>query len=393
MHHPFFSWMERIVRRRLLIAVPVLALAAAGAFAFRARMPVEVPVAAEERDIPIRVFGLGTIEAQVLTRVGFEVAGTLTEVLADHGDRVPAGAVLARINAATQEARVARAEAGLQNAEAQQQRVAAAHERAQLVVRQRQATAQRRRELASRGNAPAESAELAETDAATAQAELAVARADLDVARAALADARATLLSERTTLAKHTLTAPFDALVIARAREPGTALAPGEAVFTLVAPGSLWGLAYVDEGRAGRIREGQPAEVRLRSLPGEVFPATVVRLGLESDRVTEERRVYVRCTRCPPQPIVGEQIQVEIETGRIPAARLLPEAAVMGFDGATGWAWVVEDGVLRRRRIGFVARTLDARLVVDPALPAALGVVTRLSQGLQEGRAARVGGP
>ena len=381
------------VRRRLLIAVPVLAVAVAAVLAFRSRQPLEVPVAVEERDIPVRVFGLGTIEAQVLTRIGFEVAGTLTEVLVDHGDRVPAGAVLARINAATQEARVAKAAAGLQSAEAQQQRVAAAHERAQLVARQRQATAVRRRELASRGNAPAETAELAETDAATSQADLALARADLEVARAALADAEATLLSERTTLAKHTLTAPFDAVVIARLREPGTALAPGEAVFTLVAPGSLWGLAYVDEGRAGRIREGQPAEVRLRSLPGEVFPARVVRVGLESDRVTEERRIYVRCERCPEQPVIGEQIQVEVETGRLPAARLVPEAAVMGFDGAGGWAWVVEDGVLHRRRLGFVARTLDARLALDPAVPATTAVVTRLSPALQEGRAARVAAP
>lgn len=381
------------MRRRLLILLPLLGLLVAGAVVYRTRMPVEVPVAAEERDIPVRVFGLGTIEAQVLTRIGFEVAGTLAEVRVDHGDRVPAGTVLARLNPATQEARVAKAEAGLQSTEAQQQRVAASLERAQVLARQRQATAQRRRELASRGNAPMETAEIAETEAATAQADLAVARADMQVAQAALADARANLLAERTTLAKHTLTAPFDALVIARTREPGSALAPGEAVFTLVAPDTLWGLAYVDEGRAGGIREGQPADVRLRSLPGQVFPARVVRIGLESDRVTEERRIYVRCRQCPPQTIIGEQIQVEVETGRLPAARLVPEAAVMGFDGASGWAWVVEDGVLHRRRLRFVARTLDARLAVDPALPATTAVVTRLSTALQEGRAARIRAP
>jgi HlyD family secretion protein len=377
------------LRSWVLMLPAAAALLGGGAWFLRQR-PLEVALARAERDVPIRVFGLGTVEARVLSRVGFEVAGTLVAVEADHGDRVPAGAVLARLNPASQEARVARAEAGVENAEAQQLRAAAAHDRAQALARQRQATAQRRRELAARGNAPLETAEQAETEAVATQADLGVARADVAVARAALADARASLLAERTALAKHGLTAPFDALVVARQREPGAALAPGEAVFTLVEPGSLWGLAYVDEGRAGAIREGQPAEVRVRSLPGEAFPARVVRIGLESDRVTEERRVNLRCERCPAQPILGEQLTVEIETGRLPAARLVPEAMVEGFDGAAGRVWTVEDGVLARRDVRFLARTLDARLALDPAsLPEGAGVVVRAAAGMREGRAAR----
>lgn len=377
------------MRLRLAAAAAVLlASAGAGVWTLRNR-PVEVPVAAVERDVPVRVFGLGTIEARISTRVGFEVAGTLAELLADHGDRVAAGTVLARLNAAAQEARVAKAEAGLQNAEALQGRVAAALERATVIHGQKRMTAQRRRELAGRGTTSPEQAELAETEAAAAAADLAVAQADLEVARAQLADARAVLLAERTALAKHTLVAPFDALVTARLREVGAALAPGEAVFTLVAPDSLWALAHVDEGRAGGIAEGQPAEVRLRSLPGEAFPARVVRIGLESDRVTEERRVYVRCERCPARPVIGEQVTVEIETARLPAARLVPEAAVEGFDGATGRVWTIEGGRLRQRGMRFVARTLDARLVLDPGLPAEVAVVTRVPDGVAEGRAAR----
>lgn len=384
------------MRRRSWIAVGLGGVAVAlliGA-SLRSRVPIDLRVAQEERDVPIRVFGLGTIEAQVLTRIGFEVAGVLTEVLADHGDQVAAGAVLARLNPASQEARVAKAEAGMQSAEAQQERVAATHERAQLLARQRQSTAQRRRELARSGNAPMETAEQAETDAAVALADVAVASADVAVARAALADARANLLAERTTLAKHTLTAPFDGLVIARVREPGAALAPGEAVFTLIDPRSLWGLAHVDEGRAGAIREGQPAAVRMRSLPGEIFAARVVRIGLESDRVTEERRINLRCERCPAQPILGEQITVEIETGRLPTARLVPEAAVEGFDGAAGLVWTIENGLLARRAVRFLARTLDARAALDPAsVPNGVAVVTRSVAGMREGRAARAEAP
>uniref|UniRef100_UPI0022EACF62 biotin/lipoyl-binding protein n=1 Tax=Falsiroseomonas oryzae TaxID=2766473 RepID=UPI0022EACF62 len=163
----------------------IVAAAASGGWALRFR-PLAVPVAAIERDVPVRVFGLGTIEARISTRLGFEVAGTVAELRADHGDRVPAGTVLARLNAAAQDARVAKAEAGLQSAEALQGRVAAALERATVLYSQKRATAQRRRELAGRGTTSPEQAELAETEAAAAAADLAVARADLEVARAQL---------------------------------------------------------------------------------------------------------------------------------------------------------------------------------------------------------------
>lgn len=379
--------------RRLLIPVALLAAVAAGGWWYATQRPLAVPVAAVERDVPIRVFGLGTIEAQVLSRVGFEVPGTLTDVLADHGDQVAAGTVLARLNAASQEARVAKAEAAVLSAEAAVRRAEAQRDRAEALLAQRQATASRRRELAARGSGSVEAAEQAETEVAVAAADLAVNRADAAVAEASMADARATLLAERTALAKHSLTAPYDAVVIARAREAGAALNPGEPVFTLVAQGSLWALAHVDEGRAGELALGQPARVTMRSRPGDPLPAEVVRIGLESDRVTEERRVYVRCQQCPEAVYLGEQAEVVIETGRLAEARLVPEAAVHGLDGATGTVWTIEDGRLAQRRVRFAARTLDARLAITDALPAEVPVAVQVGPGFAVGRAVRAASP
>lgn len=377
------------MRRGLIGAIAVFGvLAAAGAW-FWSMRPLSLPVAQVEQDVAVRVFGLGTIEAQVSSRIGFEVAGTLTEVRADHGDRVKAGQVLGRLDTTAQEVRVVRAEAGVQSAEAHQARVTATLERATAQMQQKRSLAARRRELAGRGTASVETAELADTEAALAVADVAVATADVAVARAVLAEARANLLAEQTALAKHTIAAPYDAQIISRHREPGSALAPSETVFTLIDPRTIWALAHVDEGRAGRIEEGQAADVRLRSLPGEVFPGRVVRIGLESDRVTEERRVYVRCERCPPRPVLGEQVQVEIQVDRLARARLVPEAAVVGFDGATGKVWTIDKGTLRQRDVRFVARTLDARLALDPAVPEDWAVVTRIPRALRDGWAAR----
>jgi HlyD family secretion protein len=247
------------MRLRLALALSgVLAATAAAGWWYATQRPIPVAVADVAEDVPVTVFGLGVIEARVLSRVGFEVPGRLVAVLADHGDRVSAGAALARLDVESQEARVAKAEAAVLSADAAAARIEAQRARSEAMLAQRQSTARRRRELAARGAGSTEAAELADTEARAAQADLAVSRADVQLARAAQAEALASLQTERTALARHTLTAPFDALVVARSREPGAALTPGEAVFTLIAPDSIWGLAYVDEGHAGDLAVGPP---------------------------------------------------------------------------------------------------------------------------------------
>jgi HlyD family secretion protein len=78
-----------------------------------------------------------------------------------------------------------------------------------------------------------------------------------------------------------------------------------------------------------------------------------------------------------------------IETGRLPAARLVPESAVHGFDGASGTVWTVEDGRLAQRRLRFAARLVDARLAITDGLPPGAEVVARPGTGFAIGRAAR----
>lgn len=380
------------MRRRLVlfVALPLLLLGAAGGFVYlRNWRPLDVPVAPFRQDVPVTVFGLGAIEAQVLSRVGFEVPGTLIELAADHGDRVAAGAVLARLNPTSQQARLARAEAALLSADAAAARADAQRERAEAQFTQKQATARRRRDLANRGVGSQEAAELAETEQELARVDLIVNRADAAVARAAQAEARANVEMERATLEKHTLRAPFDAVVIARSRETGTALNPGEAVFTLVAPESIWMQAFIDEGRAGDLALGQTGLVTLRSRPGRPVEAQIVRIGLEADRVTEERRVYLRCRSCAAMPVVGEQAEVVIETARLPRARLLPEQALHGFDGAGGTVWTIEDGRLAQRRVSIAARLVDGRVAITDGLPEDVALVTQISSRFAVGRAAR----
>jgi HlyD family secretion protein len=115
----------------------------------------------------------------------------------------------------------------------------------------------------------------------------------------------------------------------------------------------------------------------------------VVRIGIESDRVTEERRVYLKCEECPVRFHLGEQAEVLIRVATLAKARLVPEAAVTGYDGTRGKVWTVEKGQLTSRVVSFGHRTEDARLEIVETLPQGVEVVASIDVALREGRAAR----
>jgi HlyD family secretion protein len=381
---------QTLLRFRLRAVLAAIGIVGAGIIGFTTTRPLAVEIARPERNVRAAVFGLGTIEARIQSKAGFDVTGILAELDADHGDCVRAGSVLARLRSSKQEARVAKAQAGLVNAEAVLQRAEAAVDRARTQLSQRSRINQRRQALLGRQFVSLEAAEQAQADEDIAGTDIAVTVADVGIARAALEDAKSQYAYEKQLLDDHVLRAPYDAVIVARHKELGSALANGEALFTLIDPKTVWILAYVDESRAGSIRVGQTAQVRLRSLPGRIYSGHVTRIGLESDRVTEERRVYVVCDDCSDDFHLGEQVEVEINVAIVPSALFIPEMAITGFDGANGTVWTVENGILHRRKIGFRYRTLDARVEVAAGLPDGATIVIEPKTGLKERRAVQI---
>lgn len=387
------SWTRAVIHNRLfryfLLAVAAVAVIAAAVLIYTNR-PVSVEVVAIEKDVTVRVFGLGTVEARVVSKIGFEVGATLIELNADHGDRVAAGQVLARLNTGEQDAKVAKARAAVLIAEVNIKRGEANLAKAKAVLAQKLEENRRKQALVGRDVVSQQSVEEAIRDEAVAKAEVAVAESEAEIAKAQLADARAQLEFEETMLQHRTLVAPYEALVIERHKELGTVIKAGDPVFTLIPVDSYWGLAFVDEARAGFIQEGQLVDARLRSRPQDAFTGRVVRIGLESDRVTEERRVFIKGDNPPSRIYLGEQAEFWITVATLDQALLVPEAAVQGYDGRAGRVWTVEAGQLQHRSVKFRHRTEDARLEIVEGLPAGTQVVSRIDTGFREGRAVTV---
>ena len=124
-----------------------------------------------------------------------------------------------------------------------------------------------------------------------------------------------------------------------------------------------------------------------------MFKGKVTRVGLESDRVNEERRVYVSCEECPLEFFLGEQAEVFITTALIDQALMVPETAVAQFDGASGFIWTTENGRLQRRTVRFGHRSLDGRIEIAGGLPAGVQTPSAVLPEFRDGRAVRIVGP
>ena len=130
--------------------------------------------------------------------------------------------------------------------------------------------------------------------------------------------------------------------------------------------------------------------MRLRSEPGSLFETEVIRIDQENDRLTEERRVYVRCRVCNSQHqlrYLGEQAEIEIVKKVIPNGLFVPIKSIEGYDGRSGVVWMLKDGHLAKRRVPLGERLLDGRVQITSDIQGQVVVDDR--NDLREGRAAR----
>ncbi len=259
------------------------------------------------------IMGTGTLEARVRSTVSARIQERLVEVLADQGDEVKAGQLLARLDDAETKQQVAIADAALNSAKQTATRVSADLERSEAVLAQARRDNERLTNLV-KANA------VSQTDADKAAEALKVAEADLKRANAAIAEAQGqvlvaekTLLHRKEQLAFTRIVAPYDGLIIRRDRELGDMLVPGGALMEIISLKELWISAWVDESFMAKVSVGQKARIIFRSEPGRDYPGEVSRLGRETDRETREFLVNVRVTELPKNWAIGQRAEVYLQ--------------------------------------------------------------------------------
>jgi RND family efflux transporter MFP subunit len=331
-------------------------------------------------EIIAEVMGTGTLEARVKVTISTKIAGRLTDVSVDQGDRVSMGRVLALLEdrdlkhqVEVEEATVSARKATVERLKADRKFAASTldlatknHERVRIAFAKEAITQEdldRYADALTTGKAGMERAEAA-----------------LLEGQKLLIAAQKTLEYQKAKLADTVIAAPFDGLIVRRDRDPGDVVVPGTSVLALVSLKEVWVSAWVDETRMTELKPGQPARVVFRSASSVSYKGSVVRLGRETDRETREFLVDVRLDRLPEQWSIGQRAEAYIEKARKTRATLLParflikrggQAGVfVAVDGRAQWR-TLKLGIEGRENVEVTGGLQPGEIVVLPADPKA----------------------
>ena len=206
----------------------------------------------------------GSLQPRTEARVRAEIAGPVEQTHADEGQRVRAGALLARLDdTAVRDAylsaksAVRTAESALQNA---------------------QRNLERSSRLAKAGALPERDLETAQLSATNAEG--------------ALADAQARLASAGKQLAQTTVRAPITGVISDREVDAGDVVTVGAELFRIVDLGSLRLEASVAASEIDRLKPGMPVEFGVSGYDRR-FTGRIERINPTVDPTTGQVRIYV----------------------------------------------------------------------------------------------------
>lgn len=300
----------------------------------------------------------GRIAAIHSVAVRSPVAGTLTDSMAEEGERVERGAILARLDDTPQQAVVRQAVAALDHGIVAQQQAQAALTRATAlgvnIARSTQEDAQRSLEQAQR--------ETGRLQALYDQAQY--------------------------QLTRYRITSPITGTILTRSVEPGQVIDLSTPLFTIADLSDLIVETDVDEVYATQIRPGMPALLRLAgetdNLEGTVyFVAPLV------DVATGGLDVKIRFTE-PRQVPVGLTVTANIIIDQQDAAISAPRSAIISnTTGST--VFLLENGLATQTPVTVLDWPAE-RLLVTEGLDAGDQLIMDAS-GLSDGQRVKATSP
>ncbi len=333
-----------------------------------------------------RVTLTGTAVAREEAMVVPQLDGlAVTEVLAEEGDRVAQGQVLARLSREAVDASLAQNAAQIAHAEAAVSQ--SQGQIAEAVANRVQADAAfaRTRELIGRGDASRELFEQRQAAQSVAAARVAAAQDALGLARADLALAQAQRQELAVRLSRTELRAPVAGLVSRRMARVGAVVGvASEPLFRLVTAGTVEMEAAVPEALLARLRTGQAATL---FVDGAQRPGRVRLISPEVSAVTRLGRVRIALDAgAAPLPATGSFVRAEVEVARRDGV-LVPLSALLFQSDGPHVALVAQgpDGPVVRVRAVAVGLRDDASAELDSGVEPGERVVTLSGTFLRDG--------
>lgn len=298
----------------------------------------------------------GAIEAERVATVRAEVSGAVLSTFAEPGQRVDAGAVLARLDDS------------------------AIRDQA-LSARAAVSTAQNSYDIAKR---ELERSEELMKAGAIAQRDLERARNGALAAETQLANARAVAANAQKQQNKTQIVAPFAGVVSARQANAGDVVSPGTALFTVVDPSTMRLEASLPAQSLALVRVGLPVEFSVAGYEGRQFTGRVTRINPAVDPSTRQVRITATIPNAGAALVSGlfAEGRVASETRTAP---VVPVAAV-DEHGVRPSVMRIKNGKVERVEVDLGIRddqseTVEVRTGVAPGDTVLLGTARGLSVG------------
>jgi HlyD family secretion protein len=398
MGHPMKQRRAQSTARWVIIAAAAtVCVVAAGYAALQFARPVVTVSEAVEAPVVQAFYSTGTIQPEREYPIKSNVAGIITEVRVDKGDRVKKGDPLAIV--ADPELKYAADKARAELLERQKRaepktspvlqefdaRISAAGDILQIAQREEKRVS----ELVGRNAA-------SQRDLDVAIDRLKVAWADLESWRAQrsakqlelereLQVAQAALATAQWNVEQQTLKAPIDGVVLDRPIALGTRLAINDQVMRIadVAPANLVMRAAVDEEDVTKVRLDQDVRMTLYSFAGKILQGKVTRIYDQADEARRTFEVDVRLAEPNERLSPGMTGELAFIMDAKDKAIAIPAQAVQGEE-----VYGVRDGRIVKFATQIGLKSIERVEVVTGVAPGDRVVISPIGD-LPEGKSVR----
>lgn len=282
-------------------------------------------VAAKRTALPTGAALVGRLESYERATLAPRMAGTLTDLRVDVGDRVKAGQVLALLS--------------VPGLSAQAQAAVASSEVARHETIMREDVAARAGTIAERNGA------------AISQQEVLAAKNAVAVAEARVGSTVAEARRLRDLLNDTRLVAPFSGVVVARAKDRGTSVEAGDVVLEIARMDPLRVRLNVPETLVGLVRNGAPITLTIPSLNAKTIETTVTRFSPSIGSQTRMLPIEVDLPNLDGALVAGVRVEARFGEQLRDGVLVVPSEALLR-EGAESVLYVAAEGVAQRRVVG-----------------------------------------
>jgi RND family efflux transporter MFP subunit len=327
----------------------------------------------------------GTMQAVTEAPILARADGYLRRRLADIGDRVRAGQVLAEIDAPELDQQIHQAEAAVEQGQAATEQAQASFEQGKANRELARFTSQRWKVLAERGIA-------SQQDSDQYQAQLAAQDASVQALEKAVAAQRSSVSAARANLARlqeiqgyRLVKAPFDGVITLRNVDVGALVSAGNTLLYRIAQtGMLRAYVNVPQGSANSVRVGQPATLTISHFPGRSFHGNVTRTANALDPASRTMLVEIGVPNTDAALFPGTYAEVELNSSQPNPPLVVPAAAIIFRTDGAQVAVVQTDGTVHLQKVA-IGRDYGDRVEILQGLADGATIIAVPGDAAREG--------